>query len=339
MDQALTNHLSQNPESNAITQSDDTQNMNGSRIPAAQLSQAVTFLRSRLCNPTPLERLTDSITSLPSLPGGYQDDPPPLVDLYIDDTINLKKTDKFISPYTILNSTPSPRLNIPNPLSYPDPPDHLQQTIMASWKAAEPSIKTKEFVKKFLKSLSSIINARLAGRSEKRFEVDIFGSVSWGGETGQGGDLDLVIIDKELPQGCEFFSPYGITKFLPWWLQMGAKADEVVDHPDLWRKPPTSSQLQSGISTPASGRSARGRVAPNENLPRVYDIGRVAQTLRYSAFMDQVQPIHGASCPIVKFVEPEAGMSCDINVNDMGGWYVSCFLPYVFFRPEVLADY
>jgi hypothetical protein len=31
-------------------------------------------------------------------------------------------------------------------------------------------------------------------KGERRFEVDVFGSVSWGGETGQSGDLDLIIL-------------------------------------------------------------------------------------------------------------------------------------------------
>jgi hypothetical protein len=54
-------------------------------------------------------------------------------------------------------------------------------------------------VRLLLEKLTYNINRHLGGgpsmvKGERRFEVDVFGSVSWGGETGQSGDLDLIIL-------------------------------------------------------------------------------------------------------------------------------------------------
>lgn len=45
--------------------------------------------------------------------------------------------------------------------------------------------------------------------------------------------------------------------------------------------------------------------------------------------MRDVQPIRGANTPIVKFTVGDSGnmssskrLECDININDLGGWWV-----------------
>ncbi len=98
------------------------------------------------------------------------------------------------SPYAIYSSSPSPRLNVPAHLLQPNPPDALQSTVMQSWSDTEPSPTTKRYTAKFLERLSDVINSRLGEKGSRRFKVDLFGSVSWGGTTGQGGDVDMVLL-------------------------------------------------------------------------------------------------------------------------------------------------
>ena len=51
----------------------------------------------------------------------------------------------------------------------------------------------------------------------------------------------------------------------------------------------------------------------------MYDLRAVVPLLRRAAFTD-VQGIFHATTPIVKFRDQRAGLDCDINVNDLGGW-------------------
>lgn len=105
-----------------------------------------------------------------------------------------------ISPYVQLLSRPSPRHTVPQHLRDPDGEDPLQQSLMLAWQKAEPSAKQKRNVAALLEKLSVVINERLGWpnsssvKGQRRFEVDVFGSVSWGGETGESGDLDLVVL-------------------------------------------------------------------------------------------------------------------------------------------------
>ena len=107
---------------------------------------------------------------------------------------------KVVSPYALYSSMPSPRLRIRPHLLHATPPDGLQHSIMMSWAATEPTTETKEYLPKFLEKLSVTINSRLDDprtatlKGIRRFEVDLFGSVSWGGTTGQGSDVDLVLL-------------------------------------------------------------------------------------------------------------------------------------------------
>lgn len=132
--------------------------------------------------------------------------------------------DSADSAYAAVLAQPSPRSSVPAALS-PLHPDLLQRTVVQAWCSTEPSPDKKASVRLLLEKLTLKINQKLGGgpsmvKGERRFEVDVFGSVSWGGETGQSGDLDLIILvsfgssflagnpsltvqDREQPQGCK----------------------------------------------------------------------------------------------------------------------------------------
>lgn len=119
---------------------------------------------------------------------------------------HLANLDNMVSPYHVLLSQPSPRENIPKHLLDPTPPDALQSSLLHAWALAEPTAEKRAYIGHLLRTLSAVINQRFRGHqygTQDRFEVDVFGSVSWAGETGSSGDLDLVILDKRMPQGCE----------------------------------------------------------------------------------------------------------------------------------------
>ncbi|ORY28462.1 hypothetical protein BCR39DRAFT_202078 [Naematelia encephala] len=174
--------------------------------------------------------------------------------------------------------------------------------MLHAWASAEPTDAERQHTVNLLEQLSVALNARLGGprpsleKGYRRFEVDIFGSVSWGGETGQSGDLDLVVIDKDERQGYR---------------------------PDLWKVPPTrhfSKDDQSGYG----------------KLPPVYNLRSVARVL-WSIGMVDCLPIVHASTPIIKFKDASNGQECDLNVNDLGGWYnSSLILHYCMISPFVL---
>ncbi|WVQ96666.1 hypothetical protein IAU59_003772 [Kwoniella sp. CBS 9459] len=212
-----------------------------------------------------------------------------------------------ISPYSLLLANPSPRLTVPPELLRPSKPDKLQTGIMNSWVQTEPSKESRTYKKEFLKTLTRLVNGRFGNLKltdgSPRFKVDVFGSVSWGGETGKSGDLDLVILDLALPQGY---------------------------HPSLWRQAPDA---------PSSSANAKGGRIPSpiKGLPRVYHTFSLADCLQ-SAGMRDIQAIPWASTPIVKFRDtgPEA-LECDINANDLGGWFnSSLILHYCLVSPHLL---
>ncbi|WVQ82953.1 hypothetical protein IAT38_005089 [Cryptococcus sp. DSM 104549] len=196
------------------------------------------------------------------------------------------------SPYRALLELPSPRLHCPDFSSN----DALQYSVIQSWKGSELAPEKATTLLKFLGNLSDIVNQRFGDypRDKTRFLVDVFGSVSWGGETGQSGDVDLIILDQDLPEGY---------------------------HPHFWRVPPGA---DGGGPLATQGRRPK-RIA---GLPLVYDTFKVANCLR-AAGMGKVQPIVGASTPINKFEVSLRGwgaLQCDINTNDLGGWYNSSLI-------------
>ena len=73
--------------------------------------------------------------------------------------------------------------------------DPLAQNVMDSWTEVEPTAQSVQYTKRLMSRLSGLVNG-IDGRNHNGkpcFEVDVFGSVAWGGETGSSGDLDLVI--------------------------------------------------------------------------------------------------------------------------------------------------
>ena len=70
---------------------------------------------------------------------------------------------------------------------------------MRNWNNTRASPETQKAIIDLLEWLSATINLTLCPYKDKkkqtrRFEVDVFGSVAWGGETGSSGDLDLVVL-------------------------------------------------------------------------------------------------------------------------------------------------
>ncbi|ORX40051.1 hypothetical protein BD324DRAFT_679114 [Kockovaella imperatae] len=214
------------------------------------------------------------------------------------------------SAYRRLLSVPSPRINIPSEILLKAKTDALESSVLRAWKATEPSPDTRKHIRSLLDSLTRRINLRLdfksQPRSEPRFEVDVFGSVSWGGETGQSGDLDLVILDHDMPYGYE---------------------------PSLWR---VGSETRLN---PTQNQSRMVR-APIQALPPVYNLRRLHDVIGELGMIN-IYCIHAASTPIVKFTD-RGGISrkvwdCDINVNDLGGWFnSSLILHYCLISPYVL---
>lgn len=111
-----------------------------------------------------------------------------------------------IAPYDLLLALPPARRNVPASLRS-NPDDSLQSGIMNAWMAAEPPEVQKLAIAALTDRLTRLINRHFGGTSngsgKERFKVDVFGSVSWDGNTGNGGDLDMVIRDRKFPQGCE----------------------------------------------------------------------------------------------------------------------------------------
>ena len=109
------------------------------------------------------------------------------------------------SAYRRLLSLPSPRTSIPSSLLQSPHADPLNSSTLKAWLKTEPSQQSKDRVQHLLDTLNRTINSRYNhnfGRPKNappRFEMDVFGSVSWGGETGQSGDLDLVILVSRRP--------------------------------------------------------------------------------------------------------------------------------------------
>ncbi|WVW84643.1 hypothetical protein I302_106677 [Kwoniella bestiolae CBS 10118] len=211
-----------------------------------------------------------------------------------------------VSPYNLLLSKPSPRATVPSSLIHPSQPDVFQSEIMQAWISTEPTQASKDFIMDLLSKLTSVINRRFGSKGDQRFLVDVFGSVSWGGETGKSGDLDLVILDRAQLRGYE---------------------------PSLWRQPADG----TANSNPTRAMNGRRSVPPPiSELPRCYYTYDLASCLR-EAGMREVQPIPSASTPIVKFKDPTGKMECDINVNDLGGWYnSSLILHYCLISPYLL---
>ena len=111
---------------------------------------------------------------------------------------------KDVAPYDLLLALPPARKRVPASLLEPSH-DSLQQGVMYSWMAAESPESQKLAVAGLTERLTKLVNRFFGSNQggEDRFMVDVFGSVSWDGDTGKGGDLDMVVRDHKYPQGCE----------------------------------------------------------------------------------------------------------------------------------------
>lgn len=99
------------------------------------------------------------------------------------------------SAYLRYAASKSPRENVPFRVSRNSDP--LHQSVLKSWQTAEPTAERKREVAKLLETLTHTINYSTSLQENphrERYQVDAFGSMAWGGNTGRSGDLDLVII-------------------------------------------------------------------------------------------------------------------------------------------------
>jgi hypothetical protein len=219
------------------------------------------------------------------------------------------------SPYFTLISKRQARGTVPRELLHSS--DELQRSTMRSWANTRASPETQKAIIDLLEWLSATINLALCPyrdqkRKTRRFEVDVFGSVAWGGETGSSGDLDLVVLVRPLLSG------FANDRIVIWHrdvsqLMLTCGWQLMIDHPDFWRVKP-------GEVPPAIKRSARSYQAP-DNLPKVYDMWKFSAVLRQIG-MQEVVCIRHASTPIIKFKTTNTGvkLDCDVCVNDLGGW-------------------
>jgi hypothetical protein len=100
-------------------------------------------------------------------------------------------TQPFPSAYRYTLTNPDPRSEIPPALLDPTRHSVLSTSILESWRASEPSKENKEAVVRILNQVNAIFQDRYGKRF--RFVIEPFGSVSWGGETGDSADVDMML--------------------------------------------------------------------------------------------------------------------------------------------------
>lgn len=100
-------------------------------------------------------------------------------------------TKPYASPYYYSLTHPDPRSHIPDNVLVLAQQSPLSLAILESWKASEPSRENKETVVRIVNQVNAVLTERY-GRMWN-FVVEPFGSVSWGGETGDTADVDLTL--------------------------------------------------------------------------------------------------------------------------------------------------
>ena len=228
------------------------------------------------------------------------------------------------SAYRLLLSYPSPRRDLPLTVTNSFSTDPLQQSVIDAWVKTEPSLQSKMRTTRFLQKLTDIVNNELSAiggssssSGKPRFEVDVFGSVSWGGETGSSGDLDLVVLvrrPRSSSADCVPGSRYASGMSVIDSSDMMRLKLTAPDTPDVWRSPP-------GTETELVPSRRRGPVEHIRSLPQVYRLWDLAGALTRNGLRNAVA-ITGATTPIVKFksIDGDGILECDLNVNDLGGW-------------------
>ncbi|KAL7423097.1 hypothetical protein Q5752_002396 [Cryptotrichosporon argae] len=206
-------------------------------------------------------------------------------------------TIRSTSAYRFYSTLRSPRLSVPASVRTSATGDELQNSVVAAWVETEPTAERKREVDLLVQDVQQVLDA--GHQWNGRFKVDVFGSVSWGGDTGNGSDVDLVILDNKWKRGYE---------------------------PKLWRAPP---EVENPVVPPGPPSRIRG-------APLIYDMFWVRNRLRSAGF-PQAQAIAFAATPIVQFQSRNGALKCDVNTNDLGGWYnSSLILHYCLIAPYVL---
>ncbi|WWC58010.1 uncharacterized protein I303_100545 [Kwoniella dejecticola CBS 10117] len=219
-------------------------------------------------------------------------------------------TKNYLSAYKAHYSYPSPRTTVPLKLMDPACGDQLQTTIMELWRSSEPTRERKDAMEELRLLLTNAVNAAFSSESldiengKMRFEVDIVGSTSWGGEIGTSTDVDLVIIDRNFPRGYE---------------------------PSVWLQPPDSTKPLSFKQL----SEIRYHASTNPLLPGCYSLKALSDCMEGVGMTHTVRSPH--RLPLLKFVDPVRKLGCDLQCNDLSGMYnCSLILAYTRIAPYVL---
>lgn len=126
-------------------------------------------------------------------------------------------TEPFPSAYHYTLTHPDPRSIIPQELLDRSRQSPLTIFILESWRASEPSQQNKQAVVRILNQVNAVFQERYGQKFN--FVIEPFGSVSWGGETGDTADVDMTLKVSEyapafLRFGTPFLSPPGFDRTL-----------------------------------------------------------------------------------------------------------------------------
>ncbi|WWC85710.1 uncharacterized protein L201_000576 [Kwoniella dendrophila CBS 6074] len=144
-----------------------------------------------------------------------------------------------------------------------------------------------------------------------RFEVEIVGSSSWGGEIGSSTDIDLVIVDRMLPKGYE---------------------------PSLWLQPPGTIPNISVTKARLSRYLNKSDCHSSTNdidLPGCYYLKELSDLIDNLGMTHIIRSPQ--ALPLLKFVDPKRKLGCDLQCNNLSGLYnCSLILHYCQISPFVL---
>lgn len=116
-------------------------------------------------------------------------------------------TQPFSSTYLYTLTHVDPRSQIPPHLFDLARYSALSISILESWRASEPSQAVRDNIVRILDRVNVIFQSRYGKRY--RFVIDIFGSVSWGGETGGEADVDMALkVSYRLPLSASLRSVF-----------------------------------------------------------------------------------------------------------------------------------
>lgn len=108
-------------------------------------------------------------------------------------------TRPFASAYRYTLTHPDPRSHIPQEMLDESRQSAISVSILKSWQASEPSQENKDAVVRILNQVNAVFHDRYG--QKYNFVIEPFGSVSWGGETGDTADVDMTL------KVCAYVSP------------------------------------------------------------------------------------------------------------------------------------